>query len=190
MADKSLCKIDGCGKRSERCGWCLAHYKRWHRHGDPMAGRISNGEPLRFYRDVVLTYDGDDCLIWPFARTTAGYGMINGRYVHRMACESEHGPAPTRKHQAAHSCGKGHLACVTKRHLSWKTHTENMADTLVHGTHNRGARQGQSKLAETDVADIRALKGTMLQREIAAKYGVCRETIGKIHRRKNWAWLK
>ncbi|MBZ9922605.1 hypothetical protein LB579_33660, partial [Mesorhizobium sp. BR1-1-7] len=23
--------------------------------------------------------------------------------------------------QAAHSCGKGHLGCAAKRHLSWKT---------------------------------------------------------------------
>lgn len=38
MAD-GICTIDGCGRRAGRArGWCVRHYKRWQRHGDPLAG--------------------------------------------------------------------------------------------------------------------------------------------------------
>lgn len=32
------CSIANCTKRSEKRGLCNAHYKRWRRHGDPLAG--------------------------------------------------------------------------------------------------------------------------------------------------------
>jgi hypothetical protein len=40
MADKPLCKIDGCGKpvKSNRLGLCNAHGIRLARYGDPLAG--------------------------------------------------------------------------------------------------------------------------------------------------------
>ncbi|MGB3898189.1 MAG: hypothetical protein WA973_06510 [Mesorhizobium sp.] len=34
MADKSVCKIEGCGKPGVKRGWCGMHYQRWLRHGD------------------------------------------------------------------------------------------------------------------------------------------------------------
>lgn len=37
------CVIEGCGGRTDVSGasrgWCLSHYKRWYRYGDPHAGR-------------------------------------------------------------------------------------------------------------------------------------------------------
>jgi hypothetical protein len=30
----------------------------------------------------------------------------------------------------------------------------------------------------------------MLQREIGERFGIAQTTVGKIHRRKAWAWLK
>ena len=32
------CVIDGCGKPLVARGWCHAHYKKWHLHGDPNHG--------------------------------------------------------------------------------------------------------------------------------------------------------
>lgn len=34
----SECSIVGCAKAPEARGWCKAHYLRWYRHGDPLAG--------------------------------------------------------------------------------------------------------------------------------------------------------
>jgi hypothetical protein len=125
-------------------GWCSAHYTRWKRHGDPLGGRVPEGEPMRYFQEVVLPYKGDDCLKWPYGRTRAGYGQVglNGRqpYVHALACEYIHGSAPTPKHVASHKCGKGHEGCCNPRHTAWQTRAEDAADRLVHGTHNRGRR--------------------------------------------------
>lgn len=37
---KGTCSVDGCQKPHDSRGWCCAHYGRWKRHGDPMAGGI------------------------------------------------------------------------------------------------------------------------------------------------------
>ncbi len=149
---KRICSIENCGKPHLSRGWCGSHYWRWHKHGDPLSGRIDNGEAGRYFREVVLVYDGTDCLLWPYSCNDSGYGRMqfDGRVqiVSRLACEEEHGPAPTPKHDAAHSCGKGHLACVAKRHMSWKTRAENMADKIVHGTSSRGIKSGAAKIIE------------------------------------------
>lgn len=34
MAERT-CSIEGCGGRTKARGWCAAHYRRWHYHGDP-----------------------------------------------------------------------------------------------------------------------------------------------------------
>jgi hypothetical protein len=40
MADKALCKIDGCGKSAKGKGFCGPHYMRWWRHGDPLTNIV------------------------------------------------------------------------------------------------------------------------------------------------------
>lgn len=170
------------------------HYNRWREHGDPLAGRTVRGELLRYFSDVVLTYEGDECLIWPFNRNPGGYGRvsIDGReqLVSRRVCEEANGPPPTPEHHAAHSCGKGHEGCCTKRHLSWKTGTENMADKLLHGTDTRGERNGASKLNAVAVREIIALKGTLVQKDIAQRYGIRVQQVSKIQRGERWGWLE
>lgn len=112
----------------------------------------------------------------PFAKFKNGYAelCIAGQTlrVSRLVCERVHGPSPSPDHQAAHSCGKGHLACVTKRHLSWKTRSENMADKVLHGTSKRGENCNFTKLSEASVLEIRALRKSVPQSEIAARFGI------------------
>lgn len=197
MANSRLCSIPGCDKPVYGRGWCGAHYRRWFRHGDPMVGGTPRGDtlgsPSRFYREVVLAYEGDECLIWPFTVDGGGYGRIrwNGKHmtVSRLVCEDVHGQPPTSNHDAAHSCGKGHLACVAKRHLSWKTKTENQRDRLSHGTDCKGERHPLAKLTEADVREIRSLRDSHIQREIADRFGVSESLVGLIHQRKIWDHL-
>lgn len=135
-----MCLIDQCNSGPFMRGWCVAHYERWRRHGDPLGGgppRASSAEPARYFRDTVLAYEGDDCLAWPFCRDRNGYGKMGGKIVSRLVCEKEHGPPPTPAHEAAHSCGKGHEACVAKRHLSWKTRAENASERVIHGKNRK-----------------------------------------------------
>ena len=38
MADSQrICAVDGCGNNVKKRDWCEAHYKRWWKHGDPLA---------------------------------------------------------------------------------------------------------------------------------------------------------
>ncbi len=187
------CSIDGCGMPHYARGWCNAHYQRWTKHGDPLGGRTSPGVPERFYREVVLTYEGNECLIWPYSRTTGGYGELqnNGKtkVVSRRICEETHGAPPTPDHEAAHSCGKGQYGCVTKAHLSWKTPLENTADQLAHGTRRRGELHDMAKITEVEAREILALKGKFRQGEIACRYGISRSAVGFIHSGRNWGFI-
>jgi hypothetical protein len=157
-----------------------------------LGGQVSKGEPLRYYREVVLSYEGDDCLIWPYGKSK-GYGHLNATdrtgIVARRVLEDKIGPAPSALHDAAHSCGWGAHGCVNPRHLRWATKIENMRDQYAHGTRVRGERHGNAKLTSSDVAAIRAMKGKALQREIADRFGVSREQIRDIQNGKNWGWL-
>lgn len=193
MANPPVCSIPDCGKPAVGQGWCHLHYMRWRRHGDPLIVKKPRGEVPRYFREVVLTYRGHDCLPWPYTRDQRGYGKMqhDGRmqYVSRVACEHVNGPPPTPKHEAAHSCGKGHEGCCTPRHMSWKTHAGNKADMIAHGTSQRGERQWMSKLTAAQVLEIRAMIGTMPQRRIAERFGVSFQTISSIRCGKNWGWL-
>ena len=197
MAKSSICSVPGCDKQVRRRGWCNAHYHRWVRHGDPSGGSAprgsSYGSPARFFHEVVLAYTEADCLIWPYDRGTNGYGAMRiGRRKHlvsRKACEVRHGPPPTPKHEAAHSCGKGHLGCVNQMHLNWKMPKENHADKIAHGTNIRGERHTMAKLTEPDVIKIREMSGLMSQAEIARRFGVCQQSVSAIITGANWGWL-
>lgn len=191
----TTCAVATCGRTSHARGWCSTHYERWRKHGDHLAGASTpKGVPSRFLRAVVLTHTGDSCIDWPYARTGAGYGHMqqDGRdeRIHYLVCEAIHGPPPTPDHDAAHSCGRGHEGCVSPAHLSWKTHAENGADMISHGTSPRGERHGQAKLTEGDVHQIRVLGNTLGHRKIAEAFDVSPKTVGSILRGENWGWLK
>lgn len=183
MAADPVCKIHECDKPPVNVrGWCRAHYLRWWRHGDPLGGRrTKHGETVEWLR-ASLTIETDDCVKWPFS-TTVGYGQTwwNGRpaLATRVICELKHGPAPTPKHQAAHSCGKGHEGCVNHRHLRWATRKENETDKTAHGTRGKTLSPG-------DVAQIKALRGRETGVEIARRFGVTPSCISSIFTGKSW----
>ena len=148
------------------------------------------GGPQAFLRDVAFTYEGDECLLWPFSRNSAGYPKIKrggkSYLVSRIVCEKANGPAPTPQHEAAHSCGHGDRGCLTKKHLSWKTRAENESDKVGHGTSPHGKRPGNSRLSESDVRRILADGGRTKQRELAARFGVSQTSIANVLLRKTW----
>lgn len=190
---RPLCFIENCGKPVIALGYCERHYRRLRRHGDPLAGGTPAGEPTRFLEEVVLPFNRDECLIWPYAKNSDGYGNIyfEGRHyrVPRLVCENTHGAPPSPEYEAAHSCGKGHLGCCSPRHLSWKTPSENQADKLSHGTHNRGERHNMAKLTDQQVREIRALNGSLSRAQLAKAYGVSVRNIRFIVERKTWTHI-
>ncbi len=143
---------------------------------------------------VVAAPASEQCVVWPFARNANGYGNVwiagETRGVHRVVCERVNGPPPTPDHEARHSCGNGHLGCINPSHLLWGTRLENKADELLHGTRNRGSRNGQTKLTDVDVQEIRAADGTMPRHLLGAQYGVAAATVNEIVWGHTWAWLE
>lgn len=189
-----ICNVSGCEKLANAPkGMCQSHYMRAWRYGSPTHyPQTSKG--LKFYNEVVIGHESEDCLIWPYSVSSKGYPSlkISGKsiLVTRMACEKKNGPPPTSKHEAAHSCGNGHLGCVNPMHLSWKTRSENQMDRVLHGTSNRGTRAARNKLSESDVRNIRLMRGIKSQVDLARIYGVSPNAIHEIHAEKSWSWLR
>lgn len=191
------CSVAGCDRQAIARRLCHLHWQRDRKHGTPTgSGRTSPGAAARFLEDVALPYEGDHCLIWPFSRDRQGYARTGSSLVSRIICRAVYGEPPTPRHEAAHSCGKGHLGCVTKRHLRWATKRENETDKRAHGTlltgldHPlHGENHPSHKLTTDDVRAIRLAGSAVSARFLARKYNVARPTIDAILLRRTWAWL-
>lgn len=189
------CRVESCDRevkyKSESL--CNRHYLRLRRHGSPTAGGAVYGQAHEWIEKSIPT-DCDDCVYWPFGRFADGYGAIqvDGKKwrAHRYICQMVHGEPPDESMDAAHKCGKGHLGCVNDRHIYWATRSQNLADRVEHGTVNEGGRNGWARLAEADARAILDLKGSgLLQKEVAGRFGVSRELVGRIWRRVAWRCL-
>lgn len=144
---------------------------------------------------------GGSCVIWPHGRGGNGYGYVyyrgKVRAVHRVVCEEVHGPPPTPRHEAAHSCGRGAFGCYSGEHLYWATPKQNAADKIKHGVagigvpkpSSRGTNNAKAKLSEEDVQRIRQLAKNRSFSSIAADYGLHHSAVSRIVHKKTWSWL-
>ena len=132
-------------------------------------GRVlTSGSPVNGYPRVTL-YDG----IAPRPIKT-----------HKIVANSFLGPCPEGK-EVRHA--DGDRANPRLDNLSYATKTENHADKVRHGTHNKGSRHNLAKLTEFLVVDIRRRYATgETPTEIAADVGVTRSNISSIVHRKTW----
>lgn len=189
MAD---CIVPDCDKYALKTGFCGAHYARNRRHGSPTAGRVPNGEPLKFLLSAI-SMETDECIIWPYGLTSTGYALINLKNqkvrVSHFVLENTEGPAPSDDHLALHAPQICHNPkCVNKRHLRWGTRKDNQSDKWEDGTIRVGENHPMSKLTEAQVRAIRASNKPLS--EIASKYSIHSETAGKIKRGKAWTHLQ
>lgn len=192
----AVCKVPECTDSSSwkdrgAYGYCSRHYYRWKRYGDPLAGRTQPGQPMAYLYDTLSdlgAIDDNECLIWPYARNSAGYGHLSvdgkNKLAHRLACQAAHGEPTEDKNVAAHKCGNGHLGCFNPHHLRWDTSAGNSQDMATHGTSQRGERMHMAKLTEADVREIRASDLTTC--ELARKYNVTHSNISCVISRKSW----
>lgn len=139
-----------------------------------------------------LSLERDDCIIWPFGCSKAGYPMVwDGEkmvYGHSEICRRAHGPRPPGT-ESAHSCGN--RSCINKRHLRWATPKANCADKEKHGTNTRPDCRGElnwaAKLSEIDVRAIR--ESDLSSRQIAPLYGITHGYVRLLRRREKWAHI-
>ena len=182
LAAQPPCSVAECKRRAEKTGLCGAHYFRKRIHGSPIGGRTPNKANLAFI-EAALLVDTDSCIEWPYPRNTNGYGRIaNIGYAHQIVCERAHGPAPSDAHEVAHRCGNRRR--INRRYVRWATHKENVADTLLHGTH---ARHLRGKLTEDAVREIRRRIISEEGVKLAALFGVSQSLISAIKLGRAWA---
>lgn len=142
-----------------------------------------------------------ECLIWTGPTIRSGNGVYRGQanrhgkkiLAYRFAYTLAIGPIPDGL-QVCHTCDVP--LCVEPSHLFLGTQSDNLQDMVRKGraswqtrpeTRARGKHHGMAKLNETTVRIIRAiLAGGWPKHEVAARYGVSRELIHKIHQREIW----
>lgn len=131
-------------------------------------------------------------------RISNGYCLVDLRVncvrkyyrIHRLVALSFVGPQPTSEHEIRHF--DGDKRNNNSDNLSWGTRIENERDKVRHNKTNRGQRNGRSKLTTEQVLQIRELltMGHLLQKQIAAMFGVTRMTISDIKGGRSWLNLR
>lgn len=151
-----------------------------------------------------------DCWIWQGSMRPNGYGIIGawGKSIspHRVAYILTYGEIPDGM-LVCHTCDNP--ACCRPDHLFLGTQKENMADMhakgraytgtrgAARGTRNgahtkpdrrpRGTRNGNAKLTEQTVKEIRARAAAgESKKALAREYGVSDTLIGMVAKRKIW----
>ena len=151
---------------------------------------ISRWLLMRFLVKVQMG-EPDECWEWSGAKTKVGYGVIQrGRrsegivLTHRLMYELFNG-APPQQH-VCHTCDNP--ACCNPDHLFEGTHQDNFDDAVRKGRIRHGEDHRHAKLTERSVIEIRKRHslGPVNYRELGQEYGVARETIGSVIRRRSW----
>lgn len=189
MATSRICSIPDCGKPHYGRSLCRRHYgNAWYNDRLPPRSMLEPHQGAAFVRQALQTKT-DDCILWPYAKVTNGYGItrIDGKSVttHRYVCEQKHGPSDL---HALHRCGVP--ACINPNHLRWGTPQENTDDCKAHGTMAKGERAGHARLTEIQVREIRLRLTQPMKRgdvkALARKYSVNKATILDISKSRTW----
>ena len=129
----------------------------------------------------------DDCWEWKAYCNEDGYGTIQCEYksikVHRLVWELENGLIPEGM-DVLHRCDNP--PCCNPNHLFLGTRGDNNRDRARKGRSAIGEKSGRAVLTETQVREIRLLKGKFTQQEIANRYGAKRETVRSVLNGNSW----
>lgn len=130
------CAVSECDRPVKARGWCVRHYHRWQRHGDPLAGRrsdrplgLSEAEVFAWYMPGEPPVNG--CWDWTGSTTFGGYGQFSMRVrqrsvptqAHQASYRIYHGPIPDGLF-VLHSCDRP--ICVQPAHLEAGPQAENV----------------------------------------------------------------
>jgi hypothetical protein len=112
-------------------------------------------------------------------------GVVHPKKVHQLVCEAVYGPCPV-----------GMWVCHNDNNpannnwwnLRYDTPTSNQTDRVIHGTDNRGERQGGARFVWIEVREMRAKwrNGNYTYRGLAMEYGVSVGCVYKIVNNLSW----
>lgn len=128
------------------------------------------------------------CLLWTASVSEFGHGQVRVdgklRPAHRVSWEQVNGPMPDHLF-ACHKCDVA--SCIEPAHVYPGTHRQNMDDMLARERQVRGEKNGQSKVTDEIVMQIRARSGTNV--EIAAEFGISETAVCVIRSGRRWKHL-
>jgi len=194
-----ICTIDGCKKTGKiRRGMCEMHYRRWRVWGDTNsvkrhANWIAIHEKDRIKEKLFSQYTKDEngCWNWNGMKDDRGYGIIkfahNAWRTHRVSAHVSWGFDLNSSLKICHKCDN--RSCINPSHLFEGTQADNVHDMYEKKRSNpvHGEKVNTAKLTENDVRKIRILienGGSVIQ--LAKSFGVARQTIWQICKRKIW----
>lgn len=135
----------------------------------------------RFWPKVRIT---PACWEWQASLQTSGYGQLGKarpevgiHLAHRLSYEIHFGPIPEGL-VVRHRCDN--KVCVNPDHLIPGTAKDNSRDAMERGLLAYGDRNPSTRLTPEQVEEVRALRGTAYQKEIAAMYGITQAHVSNI----------
>jgi len=121
----TTCQVTDCQNPIKTRGWCVMHYSRWLRHGDPLVTKRDRRPASEKIPDRVVV-DSNGCHLWTGCTSQAGYGYVSDRghvvLVHRFTWEQANGLIPQGM-EVDHLCFVRN--CLNIAHLDLVTPTEN-----------------------------------------------------------------
>lgn len=191
-ATQRPCIIDGCtNTRIIAKGMCTTHYKRWYRHGDPLAP-VTSRTPSGLtdlgkleHRGWTTTEAG--CWEWDGLRDGNGYGRLwtgeRVEFAHRVMYREHHGHLPDDA-DMMHQCDNP--PCINPAHMRLGDDQLNAQEKVQRSRTLNGELSHWHKLTDEQVQAIRdAYTGERGdQARLARKYGVAPSYISVLLRGK------
>lgn len=180
------CKLGRCKASAVTDGLCLHHHTLASGNGR----RAKPKDPeARFWSKVVQGSDADDCWGW-LGYTESGYGRFEVQKMRSWAHHYSFFLANGRSHNGIvrHTCDNPE--CTNPRHLLEGSASDNSQDMVLRDRAAKGAQNGNSKLTEATVINIKQLLNQGRHyADIARDYAVAPITIYFIATGRTWKWL-
>lgn len=144
---------------------------------------------VRRFENKVNYAGKNECWEWIGCIGNHGYGETTvsrkKALTHRVSWSIYRGEIPAGM-QILHHCDNP--PCVNPRHLFLGTQSDNMKDMTIKGRRANGAKNGNSKINELDVVNIRMLgrTGRLKQKTIGKMYRLSSQQISHILAVRRW----
>ena len=180
---RRICKIDGCSNVRKGHGLCEKHYMQEYRSNKNF-NKITDIE--RFEGNFIKK---DGCWEWNNPMKS-GYGSFMIKHKSMFASRASYllyvGEIPKGLY-VCHTCDN--RCCVNPEHLFLGTALENSQDMVAKNRQAKGSLNGNSRLLEKQVLEIRNNKLGLSSRKLGELYNVSKTTILNILNNKQWRYV-
>ncbi len=186
----------GCGRlfskhyRMSEKRQAAGHFCSIECRGGYRARMAAKNVERRFWSYILQPNDPSCCWPWQGQVDVNGYGRFNWRrgdtqLAHRLSYRLAHGELPADRF-VCHRCDNP--PCINPAHLFLGTQLDNMRDAAAKGRtaspDRRGEQVNTAKLSTADVIFIRGASASTA--EVAAHFGISREQVSNIRKRRQW----